>query len=129
MTFRASGIFKAKPSPRERRLVMAGDSMKAHEEEYKRWQGYANALLLALTVPFASTAIAFPKKVAPVPIISSVFIISGVLGLAGILLTVCWFALESKQKIRNKPAFLWLASCAFGCQVGVLFVALLLSVS
>ena len=90
-----------------------------NEEEYKRWQPYANALLLALTVLFAGTAIAFTKTTAEVSRASSIF------GLLGIVLTVCWFTFESERKIRNRPAFLWLASWAFGCQVGALLVALL----
>ena len=91
------------------------------KEEYKRWQGYANALLLALTVLFAGTAIAFPKTSADIFILSSIF------GLAGIVFTVLWFALEWNGRIRGKPAFLWLASSAFGFQAGFLFAALLVA--
>ena len=37
------------------------DLTEAQKQEYNRWQGYANALLVASTVLFAGTAIAFPK--------------------------------------------------------------------
>lgn len=91
------------------------------EKEYTRWQGYANALLLALTVLFAGTAISLPNK------ILFVSITSVVAGLAGIVSTVSWFALEDDHKCRGKPRFLVWASCAFGLQAGFLFIALLAS--
>lgn len=100
---------------------MGDDLKKEKEEEYKRWQGYANALLLALTVLFAGTTISLPKEIVAVSILSIIF------GLAGIVLTVSWFTLEDNRKIKGKPAFLWLASFSFGLQVGFLFVALLAS--
>lgn len=98
---------------------MAQQLNDEQKQEYKRWQGYANALLLASTVLFAGTTIALPKQVVSVSILSIVF------GLIAIVLAVLWFALENNQKILGKPAFLWLASCSFGGQAGFLFVALL----
>lgn len=106
---------------KKRRCTLPSEMTEAQEKEYRRWRGYANALLLALTVLFAGTAIAFPAVIAPLWILSTVF------GLAGILLAVLWFALESAATIRGKPAFLILASCAFGFQVGFLFLALVVS--
>ncbi len=102
---------------------MSGDLTETQKQENERWQGYANALLLALTVLFAGTAIAFPKQAVSVTILSAIF------GLAGIVLTIFWFAFEWDKKILGKPVFLWLASCAFGLQVGALFVALFSAVS
>ena len=99
---------------------MGDDLKKEKEEEYKRWQGYANALLIALTVLFTGTNISLPKEIV-------VSILSLFFGLAGIVLTVLWFALEDNHKIKGKPAFLWLASSSFGFQVGFLFIALLAS--
>jgi len=75
-------------------------------------------------VIFAGTAITFPKS------LEFAFIASTLFGLAGIVLTVCWFTLESNWKIkRGKPGFLLTASIAFGCQVGTLIAALLLAAS
>jgi len=91
------------------------------KDEYKRWQGYANALLMALTVLFAGTAIAFPKAAAVYSLISVAC------GLVGIMLTVLWFAFECNKKIADRPIYLLFASLAFGCQVGFLFVALLMA--
>jgi hypothetical protein len=103
----------------ERRCAMPDELRKEKEEEYGRWQGFANALLLALTVLFAGTTIALPEEVKPLSILSILC------GLAGIVLTVLWFALEDSHKIRGRPAFLWLAACAFGLQAGFLFAVLL----
>ena len=100
---------------------MGNDLNTEKEKEYTRWQGYANALLLALTVLFAGTAISLPNNIV------SISILSIIAGLAGIFLTVLWFALEDNHKVRGKPAFLWWASCSFGVQAGFLFVALLAS--
>lgn len=102
-----------KPSPDE----LTG----AQKQEYNRWQGYANALLLALTVLFAGTAIALPKVLQPL------LILSLAVGLAGIFSTVIWFALESKWMWGGKPGLLRLASVFFGLQVGFLFVVLFVS--
>ena len=98
---------------------MSGDLSAQKENEYKRWQGYANALLIALSVIFVGTTISSPRHVLALPILSIIF------GLAGIVLTALWFALENDSKIKGKPAFLWLASCSFVAQVGFLFLALL----
>jgi hypothetical protein len=90
--------------------------------EYNRWQGYANALLVASTVLFAGTAIAFPKTAEFVPILSAIF------GLVAIVATVFWYALECNVKIKkDKPVLLLVASSGFGLQVGVLLVALCLA--
>lgn len=49
------------------------DLTEAQKQEYNRWQGYANALLVASTVLFAGTAIAFPKTAEFAPILSAIF--------------------------------------------------------
>ncbi len=78
---------------------MVNDLKKPQKQEYERWQGYANALLLALTVLFAGTTIAYTNQARSFNVISAIF------GLAGIMLTVCWFAFEWNGKIFGKPAF------------------------
>lgn len=95
------------------------DLTEAQKQEYNRWQGYANALLVASTVLFAGTAIAFPKTAEFAPILSAIF------GLVAIVATVFWYALEwNKKTKKGKPVLLLIASSGFGLQVGVLVVAL-----
>jgi len=96
---------------------MPSDLTEDKKEEYNRWQGYANALLLASTVLFSATAIVFSNDKA------ALFTLSAFFGLATIVSTVSWFALESKAK-RARPPELYCASIALGCQVGFLLLAL-----
>lgn len=100
---------------------MGDDLEKEKEKEYKRWQGFASAVLIALTVLFAGTVIALPELVKEV---GSLSIYSILCGLLGILLTVLWFALASTDKIAGRPAFLVVASCIFVVQGTSLFIAL-----
>lgn len=91
------------------------------EKEQKRWQGYASALLIALTVLFAGTVIGLPavaKEVVFFAIISIGF------GLVAIVSTVLWFALEYKHEIWGRPTSLVVASCCLGTQATSLFIAL-----
>jgi len=97
---------------------MSSESNKERQEEYMRWHDYANVLLIASTVLLAGTSIALPKELAVLTLLSALG------GLAAILLTVLWFAQEYAFEIREKPGFLFLASCAFGFQIGFLFGAL-----
>ena len=89
------------------------------KEEYQQWKGYAHALLLALTVLFAATLIIDPKAG------MSIYIFPIIFGLAGIVLTVLWFAFDTKRQMRGKPIYLWWATCSFSAQVVTLFAALL----
>jgi NADPH:quinone reductase-like Zn-dependent oxidoreductase len=101
---------------------MADDLTETQKQEYERWKDYANALLVASTVLFAGTAIAFPKAAEFAPILSSIF------GLLAIVLTVFWYALEWNMKTKKgKPVLLLGASCGFGLQIGVLIVALFMA--
>jgi hypothetical protein len=97
---------------------MPNDLTGGKKEEYERWQGYANALLLASSVVFAGTAVAFSEDTV------ALFILSTVSGLFTLAFAVSWFALETSAKIKGRPAYLWLASAAFGFQVGFLLLAL-----
>lgn len=101
---------------------MPDDLTKPQKQEYNRWRGYANALLIGLTVIFAGSAIASPDR------LKYVFIASTIFGLIGIAFTICWFTLESSWRTKSgKPMWLIMASLAFGCQVGTLIAALLFS--
>lgn len=99
-------------------MSIDSETQKKQEREYTRWQGYANALLVALTVLFAGTAIAFPKSVEFWPILSAIF------GLLGIVLTVVWHAFEYNEKTEGGKIILYLSSGCFGLQVVFLFYAL-----
>jgi len=100
---------------------MTSDLPEEKKKEYKRWEGFANALLLASSVLFSGTAIAFSKGSV------ALFILSAACGLMTLAFTVSWFALESGTNISGRPAYLMSASVLFGLQIGFLFLALVLN--
>jgi hypothetical protein len=100
---------------------MADDTESKRKEELKRWKDYAGAILIAMPIILAVTALAKPSTG-----FSLYFIISIVAGLISIGSTVMWYAGESTWKIgRDKPGLLLIASWGFGLQLGILIAGFL----
>ena len=89
------------------------------KEEFERWNGYANALLIASTVLFAGTSIGAPSDE------RGLVTVSLLCGIVAIILTVGWFAQEYRFDWGGKPGFLRLASALVGAQGAFLGIALI----
>lgn len=91
--------------------------------EYERWKDYARVLLLASTVMLGLTGISITGSATQY--IGFLIGLSAFAGVVTIVSTVLWHAREYKIQIKQKPAFLLVASWSFGFQTSFFMIAII----
>ena len=102
--------------------------MDDNEKEFKRWNSYASALLIAIPIILGVTSFG---KLADSSVVAFP-VISIIAGLVAVLCTVLWFTGESDWHVKvqaqgeEKPGLLFIASGCFGFQISSLLGAFLI---